>query len=98
MTNLLITRKIDQKRMVRPPTSTPSPAKKTEKEKNVGYNNSELHKMCATKIPSECLWHEKWPVWGFMLAGQCNLFRVSVIESLHYFLLEVVDFSPVYAV
>ena len=22
--------------------------------------------MGATKIPSECLWHEKWPVWEYV--------------------------------
>ena len=22
--------------------------------------------MGATKIPSECLWHERWPVWGYV--------------------------------
>ena len=28
--------------------------------KNV-YNYSESHKIGAIKIPSECLWHERWP-------------------------------------
>ena len=28
--------------------------------------NCESHKMSATKIPNECLWHEKWPVWGYV--------------------------------
>ena len=22
--------------------------------------------MGATKIPSECLWHERWPIWGYI--------------------------------
>ena len=22
--------------------------------------------MGAAKIPNECLWHEKWPVWGYV--------------------------------
>ena len=22
--------------------------------------------MTATKIPNECLWHEKWPVWEYV--------------------------------
>ena len=29
-------------------------------------NNCESHKMGATQIPCECLWHEGWPVWGFV--------------------------------
>ena len=30
------------------------------------YNNFESHKMGAKKIPSECLWFERWPVWGYV--------------------------------
>ena len=30
------------------------------------YNNCESHKMGSTKIPSDRLWHERWPVWGYV--------------------------------
>ena len=30
------------------------------------YYNCESHKMSATKIPNECLWHDKWPVWVYV--------------------------------
>ena len=30
------------------------------------YYNCESHKMSAAKIPNECLWHERWPVWGYV--------------------------------
>ena len=30
------------------------------------YYNCESHKMSATKIPNECLWHVKWPVCGYV--------------------------------
>ena len=33
------------------------------KNEEMVYNNCESHKMCATKI-TECLWRERWPVWG----------------------------------
>ena len=28
--------------------------------------NCESCKISAAKIPNECLWHEKWPVWGYV--------------------------------
>ena len=34
-------------------------------ERRSNYN-CESHKMSATKIPNECFWHEKWPVWGYV--------------------------------
>ena len=37
------------------------------------YNNCESHKMGATKIPREWLWHERWPVWGYA--------RVKLVQS-----------------
>ena len=29
-------------------------------------NNCESHKMGTAKIPSDNLWHERWPVWGYV--------------------------------
>ena len=41
----------------------------------------ELKKMIATKIPSECLWHEMAMGFGEMLAsGLCNLVVHSVFS------------------
>ena len=57
--------------------------------------NCESHKMRATKIPSECLWHEKWPVWGFVgiESGESSydfqmscMYTCSVIECFIRFL------------
>ena len=46
--------------------------------------NCESHKMSATKIPSECLWHEKWPVWGYIgieSVQSSNDFELSYMYS-----------------
>ena len=39
---------------------------KKKKRRKIVYNNCESHKMGAAKIPSECLWCERWPVWRYV--------------------------------
>ena len=36
--------------------------------------------MCATKNTHECLWHERWPVWGYVGVK-------SAQSSLHLYLI-----------
>ena len=44
----------------------PPPQKKKKKKKIYEKKNCESRKMGTEKIPSEYLWYEGWPVWGYV--------------------------------
>ena len=45
------------------------------------YNNCESNQTGAIKIPNECLWCERWPVWGYVGA--------ELAQSSYYYSLDV---------
>ena len=48
------------------------------------YYNSESCKLGATKIPNECVWRKKWPVWGYVgieLAQSSYDFELSYVYT-----------------
>ena len=48
------------------------------------YKNRESHKMGATNKLNEFLWHERWPVWGYVGVESAQSSFMNIVQYVLY--------------